>query len=168
MCPFSPDTDPLSPSVLLRSGGTHLFNCDWVRTKGWPESHQHWRPTLSLLLSFSCLQRLCNPLITLPHIKSYKLITNDWGHARNKYKINIIDLILSALKWKRQSERKESGRERNLTQSARSYSSVSLALNLGKLKDKCQVCEQEMGVTIKHAMMEDRKEKGKNGTCNWG
>lgn len=58
----------------------------------------------SLSVSRSCLQRLRNPLITLPHIKSYKLITNDWGHTRNKYKINIIDLILS--------EREERKRER--------------------------------------------------------
>lgn len=65
----------------------------------------------SLLLSLTRLLRLGNPLITLPHIKSYKLITNDWGHARNKYRINIIDLILSAVKWKIQSERKEIERE---------------------------------------------------------
>ncbi len=58
----------------------------------------------SLSVSRSCHKRLRNPLITLPHIKSYKLITNDWGHVRNKYKINIINLILS--------EREERKRER--------------------------------------------------------
>lgn len=35
--------------------------------------------------------------ITLHQIKSNKLITNDCGHASSKYRINIIDLILSML-----------------------------------------------------------------------
>ncbi len=39
--------------------------------------------------------------ITLHQIKSNKLITNDCGHASSKYRINIIDLILSMLSEKR-------------------------------------------------------------------
>lgn len=35
--------------------------------------------------------------ITLHQIKSNKLITNGGGHASSKYRINIIDLILSML-----------------------------------------------------------------------
>lgn len=38
-----------------------------------------------------------NYFITLHQIKSNKLITNDCGHASSKYRINIIDLILSML-----------------------------------------------------------------------
>lgn len=38
--------------------------------------------------------------ITLHQIKSNKLITNDGGHASSKYRINIIDLILSVLREK--------------------------------------------------------------------
>lgn len=39
--------------------------------------------------------------ITLHQIKSNKLITNGSGHASSKYRINIIDLILSVLSEKR-------------------------------------------------------------------
>lgn len=89
---------PLCPWLLTRvapvplvSSSPHAWTIGWASVRAWK-----WRPPQ--LLQPSRLPRATSShFITLHQIKSNKLITNGGGHASSKYRINIIDLILSML-----------------------------------------------------------------------
>lgn len=79
--------------------------------------------------------------ITLHQIKSNKLITNDRGHASSKYRINIIDLILSMLSEKKKKNVSVPGPKSQLCFGGR-------LLQLGKFKDRMmfiQLSEAQWG-----------------------